>query len=54
MSRPNFGGQFYHAIVTIDEQLYWSIMFNERLYSVQFVREMKQDILEFFDKLIEQ
>lgn len=52
LNKPSFAGEFFHIIVTIDQELYWSMNFGQKFFTTEFFQEFKESVLEFINKLI--
>jgi len=52
LNKPSFAGELFHIIVTIDQELYWSINFGQKFFTTEFFQEFKESVSEFIDKLI--
>jgi hypothetical protein len=52
LNKPSFAGEFFHIIVTIDQELHWSMNFGQKFFTTEFFREFKESVLEFINKLI--
>lgn len=53
LKKPSFAGSFYYIIVTYGGELNWSFMYNERLYSKEFIKELKESIIKYIDDIVE-
>jgi hypothetical protein len=49
---PSFAGSFFNGVLTLDESLFWSFTFDDKYYSLKFIKELKHLIMRFIDQLV--
>jgi hypothetical protein len=48
----SFAGSFFHGIISVQGALQWSLTIDEKYFSLAFLKDLKQSLIEFFENLI--